>query len=134
LPPSSRTVAFIAALDTAGDGQVPLAVRAGIAIPDVAQIGDLRQGEVPNPVYAEEMLAVLVGSGAEVRRHRHRAVGDAGDRQIQGSEGARPGADGGTDLFLGGHAQGGSDLGQLLRLDGIELVIAAHQQGDEACL
>ena len=122
----------VADLDAAGDGEAALAVRAGVTLDHAAQVGDRWQGQVPAPVEAEPVLAVLIGPGAEIGGHRHGAVGDAGDGQAQGAEGAGTGADGGADLLLRRHPQGLGHLRELLGLDGIQLVVAPHQQGDEA--
>ncbi len=76
-------------------------------------------------------MAVLVGPGAEIGGDRHGAIDHAGDRQAQGAQGAGAGAQGGADLLLCCHAQWHGHLGQLLGLDGVEFVIAPHQQGHQ---
>ncbi|MNZ43497.1 hypothetical protein D3C78_611000 [compost metagenome] len=77
------------------------------------------------------MLAVDVGAGREVVDQGDRAIDHAGDAEIQRAERAGTGTDGGADLGLGGEHQRAGDLGQVGGLDLVQLVVAAHQQGDQ---
>ena len=53
-------------LDATCDGQCSLAIRAGVALDHVADVGDLGKCDVAAPVDAEMMFAVDIGAGAEV--------------------------------------------------------------------
>jgi len=66
-------------LDAALDGQAALAVRAGIALDHIAQIGDPGFGQIPFPIDAGEVLAVLIGPAHEVRKLDDAAIGDHRD-------------------------------------------------------
>ena len=122
----------VAHLDAALDGQSAVAVRARVTLDHVAQVGHVRQRRVALPVDVEVVLAVLVGAGGEVAHQRHAAVHHAGDRQVHRAQGAGPGAESGADLRLAGEFHRRGHCFQLLRLDVVELVIAAHQQRHQA--
>ena len=77
------------------------------------------------------MLVVDVGAGAEVAHQRHRAVDDAGDRQVQRAEGTGACTDGGADICLGGEHQRAGDQFVVGSLDLVQLMVAAHDQGDQ---
>ena len=102
-------------LDAALDHQGALAVRAGVAFDDIAQVGDLGQRQVALPVHAEVVLVLDVGASGEIAHQGDGAVDDAGDRQVGlRSEYQRAG----DQRLVGG-------------LDFVELMIAADDQGDQ---
>ncbi len=80
------------------------------------------------------MLVFDVGTGGEVAHQRHAAIDDAGDRQVDRPQGAGAGADGGANLRFAGHLQRACHLLQIGGLDFVQLVVAAHDQGNQLAL
>lgn len=103
-------------LDAALDHQGALAVRAGVAFDDIAQVGDLGQRQVALPVHAEVVLVLDVGASGEIAHQGDGAVDDAGDRQVDRAQRAGAGADGGTDLGLEANTSGLATSGWLAAL------------------
>ena len=117
--------------DTALDKQGTFAVRARIAGNDVTEVSDFRRGDIAVPVDAEIVFAVDVGAGGEIAHHRHSTVNNHRHRQVHRTQGARTGFHQGADLFFGGEGQRAGDLRQFFRFHFVQLVIAAHQQGNQ---
>jgi hypothetical protein len=115
-------------LDAAGDAQRALAGGRRVAGHDVADVRGRGLGQVAAPVHPGEVRVLLVGATDEVRQGHHRMVGVHLALETDGPE--KPGlrARTGRDGFVRGHAQRVRDPRQLLRLDGVELVIAAYQK------
>ena len=124
----------VADLDAARDAERALAGGRGIARDHVAQVGRRGLGQVAAPVDAGEVRVLLVRAADEVRQREHGVVGVDPALEPDRPEEAGLGAGGLRDRVVRRHAQRLRDARQLLRLDGVQLVIAAHQQRDHAAV
>ena len=111
-----------------------LAVRAGVAGLDFAQVLDAVAGDVPLPVEVQQVPAVPVGAGGEVAHCRRRPVHNDRHFQSLGPQGAGRGADGGADFLWAGEAEGRRHALDLLRLHLAQLMVAAQDQRQEAAV
>ena len=121
----------MAYLDRPRDAQ-GAAVRRGVVLGDIAQIGAGRQRHIAPPVDAEIMLAFLIGACGKISDHRDAVIRHDRQRHVDRPERSRPRPDGSPDIGLIGHGQRLGDLVQTLGLQGIELMVAAHQQCHQA--
>ncbi len=80
------------------------------------------------------MGVALVRAAGEVGQREHRVIGVDGQLEADRSEEAGFAARRLGDARGVGHAQWRGDAGQLLRLDGVQFVIAADQQRDRAAV
>jgi hypothetical protein len=119
-------------LDAARDAELALAGGRGVTRDDVADVdgGGFRQ--IATPVDAGEVRIFAVGAADEVRHRHHRMVGE--HLALESDRPQEPRLRAGThgDGLARGHAQRIRHARPFLRLDGIELVVAAHQQSHDA--
>src|SRR5580658_2384963 len=121
----------MADLDATGELQSSLAGRARVAFHDVAQVGGRDLLHVAVPVHAGEVLVVRVRAADEIGERERAVIGVHAALEADRTHRARVG--GGRRAYpLGArHPQGAKDAGELLRLDGVQLVVAAqHQRHD----
>ena len=127
----------VAHLDTAADAECARAVlatglrcRARVSGQDVAQVSDRGLGQVAAPVHALEVLVVAIGAAHEVAEARGALVGDDGDLESHRADGAGFAAGFQFHLARGDERQGLRHLWNFFRLDGVECVVTAQDQGD----
>ena len=113
-------------LDAATDGQAAIAARARVAGHHIAQVSRRRFGQVAPPIHTREMHVETVRSADEIREGEGRMVRIDQTGEAARTEIPRFAASGSDDRFTGGHAQGARDTGQLLCLDGVQLMVAAQ--------
>ena len=125
----------MADLDAAGQTDFA-AVLGALALDHAADVGHgFGFGQVAAPVDAGDVEARLVGADDEVGHRRDLAVGDHADRPLRADRAEEAGlaAEVVEDFRLAGHAVVGH-AGHLLKLDLVDLVVAAHQRQHEAVL
>ena len=112
-------------LDATTEGQVAIAARARVAGHHVAQVGRRRFGQVAAPVHTREMHVETVRSADEIGEGERCVVRIHRTGETARTEIPRFTAGGRDHRFTRGHAQGARDTGQLLRLDSVQLMVAA---------
>ena len=121
-------------LDAAGDRERARALRAAVAVDDVAQVRGRGFRQVASPVDAREVRIGLVRAADEVRERGGRVVGDHGQLEPHGPEESRLAAEGGGDAPGVGHAQRLRHGRELAGFQRVQFVVAAQQQDDEAAV
>src|SRR6185312_12095050 len=120
----------MADLDAARDLQASLARGAGISFHYVAKIRCRWAGDVPFPVRAHVVHIFFVRAGDEVGHRQCRVIHVDPAAQADDANVAGLGAGRLPHILRARHLQRTDDTGQLLRLDGVELVITADDEGD----
>src|SRR5882724_6940753 len=111
--------------DAPGDLQAPMPGWAGIAFDHVANVGGDHSLHIPVPVGAGEMHVLFVGPADEVRQRQGAVIHVDAATETDGADEASLGARRPHDALGAGHAQGTGHSREVLRFDGVELVITA---------
>ena len=124
----------MANFDATLDIEWTAAVRARVTRLGVAQIGYLRLGRIAAPVHTAQVKAMRIGAAHEIGQRHRRAVSHHFDGQFAGPDRAGRAFHHRLDFIGARHAQRTRHASDLLRLDGIEIVIAAQHQGHQAAI
>ena len=122
----------VANFNTATDLQCAVTIRAGIALDHITKIFHPADFGIAFPVYASQVIIILVGAADKICQVCCAAIHDNRHRQLDRADGAWLAADGFFDFLVGCHGQRLGNAGKVLSLDLIQGVIAAQNQGHQA--
>ena len=110
-----------------------LAIGRGVALDDVAQVGNLGFGQVAAEVHAGVVIALFIGAAAEVGHVGDGQVGIDGNvfLDADGAEIAGLGTEVLEDLGVGREAEAVLELRQMTGLDFVEVVVGTEQDEDD---
>src|SRR3990172_7515477 len=123
----------VADLDAAADAEGAAAfaragIGAGVALDDLADVGDDGLGRIASPVDVHKVLAVYICAADEARKPRGRLIGDHGNLEAHRADGAGLAAGGQLDLAGREEHERFRHLRELRGLDLVQLVIAAQHE------